>query len=894
MSDKTLPQSFSRHPLLWLAVWFALGIALGHVFEIRSLLSLFTACLLAIVCTVRRNAARFLLPVAFVSLGTLSFAIQNQSIAENRIKRIFDEGRITSGEPVEIEGVLISFPEPAYGGMFLLLRGEKLTYKNADVAVTGKVRLFFPSDKDVGDGTFDQIYLGYGSRLRIYTRLEREERFQNPGVSSRIEILDQQGIDGTGTVKSMFLIEKLGDEPVFLPLAWIYEQRQRLIYEFRERFSPPTAGVMIASLMGDQHFLDRQTSEVFRDGGTFHVLVISGLHITFIGGLTIWIVSYFVRRRILQFIISVGILWAYTFAVGLEAPVVRASIMFTVLLFSRVIYREGSQLNALGFCVLLLLAWRPADLFSASFQLTVVSVAAIVGCAFPVIVKLRAIGSWTPTAEHPLPPNVSKYVRGFCDLLYWNDEAWKIENRRQIWSANLYKARSPNGSISPNVQSVISHLFEGLTVSIIVQVWMLPLLVNYFHRVSPVSVMLNLWVGPFLAAESFCAVFAVSVAAFSEWLAAPLSGLTEVMNSLMMWLPAWFSDNRLASFRLPSYTGDLKWIYFFFSATVVAAAIGIFKWDPFDPAIQTGNTRRRSLITCGLCTLSLALALVIVFHPYSASRPDGRLTVDFLDVGQGDSALVTFPNGETMLVDGGGRVDYRSDDRDFEPDIRRIGESVVSSFLWAKGYSRIDYIVMTHADADHLQGLNDVARNFDIGLALVGATPVDDPDFSEFMRVLESQGIPVATVHRSDELSIGGATVKILNPKDDASTTASANDSSVLIRITFGNRTFLLTGDIERDTENELLADPSCDLRADVIKVPHHGSRTSSTYGFVNRVQANTAVISVGRRSRFGHPHPEIVARWRESGASVLTTGEKGTVTIRTDGNDVQINRFLP
>ncbi len=892
MSDTTLPPTFSRHPLLWLAVCFALGIALGHVFEIRSFVSLFIAGILALGCIVRLNAALFLLPAAFVSLGTLSFAIQNQSIAENRIKRIYDQGGIYSGEPVEIEGVLIRFPEPAYEGTFLLLRGEKLIYKNADVEVSGNVRLFFPGDKNVDEGAFDQLNLGYGSRLRIYTRLEREERFQNPGVGSRIEILDQQGIDATGTVKSGFLIENLGEESVFLPLAWIYEQRQRLIYEFRDRFSAPTAGVMIASLMGDQHFLDRQTSEVFRDGGTFHVLVISGLHITFIGGLTIWIVSYFVRRRVFQFILAVGFLWAYTFAVGLEAPVVRASIMFTVLLFSRVIYRESSQLNALGFCVLLLLAWRPADLFSASFQLTVVSVAAIVGCAIPLIVKWRAIGSWTPTARHPLPPNVSKYVRAFCDFLYWNDADWKIENRRQIWSANLYKARTPEWLTSPNVQSVISHIFEGLTVSIIVQIWMLPLLVIYFNRVSPVSVLLNLWVGLLLAAESFCSVFTVLIAAFSEWLAAPLSGLTEVMNSLMMLVPAWFSDNRLASFRLPTYTGELKWIYPLFSAWVVTAAVGIFKWDPFDPALQAGNTRRRSLSTCLLCTL--ALALVIVFHPYSAPAPDGRLTVDFLDVGQGDSALVTFPNGVTMLVDGGGRVDYRASDRDFEPDIRRIGESVVSAFLWAKGYSHIDYIVVTHADADHIQGLNDVARNFDIGLALVGETPVYDPEFSEFMRVLESEGIAIAAVHRGDEFSIGGATVQILNRKDDASANTSANDSSVVLKITLGNRAFLLTGDIEREAENELLADSSLDLRADVIKVPHHGSRTSSTDGFVNRVRANTAVISVSRRSRFGHPHPEIVARWRESGASVVTTGEKGTITIRTDGNDLQINRFLP
>jgi len=114
------------------------------------------------------------------------------------------------------------------------------------------------------------------------------------------------------------------------------------------------------------------------------------------------------------------------------------------------------------------------------------------------------------------------------------------------------------------------------------------------------------------------------------------------------------------------------------------------------------------------------------------------------------------------------------------------------------------------------------------------------------------------------------------------------------MKISYGQLRLLLTGDIERDIETDLLLDPSCDLTADIIKVPHHGSRTSSTEAFINRVGAGTAVISVGRRSPFGHPHAEIVNRWRNSGADVLTTGEKGTTTISTDGVDVEIHRFVP
>ncbi|MEO8041359.1 MAG: ComEC/Rec2 family competence protein [Acidobacteriota bacterium] len=891
MSETTIPRTFSRHPLLWLAAWFALGIVLANLGDVSLYPSLAIASLLAIVCAVRPSAAPFLFPLIFLSIGMSCYDIENRSIAPNRIKRIYDDGRIHSREPVEIEGVVLGVPESGYDGTILLLSAEKLTFKDSELVVSGHVRLFIPVDQDVGASRFDQLGLGHGSRLRIFCRLEREERFQNPGVASMLEILDQKGIDATATVKSVLLIEKLGDESYFIPLAWVYEQRQRLIFEFREHLSDPAAGVMIASLLGDQHFLDRQTSEVFRDGGTFHVLVISGLHITFIGGLTLWIVSYWIRRPVLQFVLAAGFLWSYTLAVGAEVPVVRASIMFTALIFSRVVHRRASQLNAFGFCCLMLLVWRPGDIFSASFQLTVVSVAAIVGCSFPLIEKLRAIGRWMPTADQPLPPSVSKPLRRFCEFLYWNSAIWKIENSRQIWRANLFKSSHPAWLSATNLQSLISYVFEGLTVSIIVQVWMLPLLVIYFHRVSPVSVLLNLWVGLFLAIESFCAVFAVLIAGASDWLAAPLIWLTEISNQLMMWLPMWFSENRLASFRLPTYPGVLTSIYFSFGASVVIGAAQIFKWDPFELARKSCG-RRRFIIATLLITA--VLSLIIVSHPYSAPAPDGRLTFDFLDVGQGDSALVTFPNGATMLIDGGGLINYRGDEGEFEPDTRRIGESVVSEFLWEKGYSSIDYLVATHADADHIQGLGDVARNFNVGLVMVGAMAVEDRDFSEFIHVVESRKIAVTTVHRGDEFRIGGARVQILNPRTDSPADVSANNTSVVMKITYGDIRLLMTGDIERAVENELLLDPSYDIRTDVIKVPHHGSRTSSTEAFVNRVGAGTAVISVGRRSPFGHPHAEVVNRWQNRGADVLTTGEKGTITISTDGANAELHRFVP
>ena len=882
MPGKTLPHGFSRYPLLWIALWFASGIVVSHAFA-PALSTIVAAASVAAVLFRKHN--RLLITILFLSLGATAYDIQTRSIGENRIRRIYDEGRIISGEPVEIEGVLTSSPEQVYDGMFLLVRAEKLVYKNSLFNVSGRIRFYLPSD-DSGE-----LDLSYGSRLRIYARLEREEKFQNPGVASLVQILDHQGVDATASVKSPLLIEKLGEEPVFLPLAWVYKQRQTLMTRFRENFSPQTAGVMIASLLGNQNFLDRQTSDVFREGGTFHVLVISGLHITFIGGLTLWAVSRFVRSPLIQFLAATGFLWAYTVGVGAEVPVVRASIMFTAILFARVVHRRGAPLNALGLCVLLLLAWRPSDLFSPSFQLTVVSVAAIVGCSFPLIEKLRSIGSWMPSVEYPFPPNVSRLLRRFCEALYWNETAWKIDNGRQIWSANLFKFPLPRLLRARSFQASIAYVFEGLLVSLIVQIWMLPLLVIYFHRISPISLVLNLWVGVLLALESFSAVLAILVGAVNGWLAVPLIEITELLNTMMVSMPGYFSGNRFASFRLPVYPGVWKFIYFLYGLAVAACAIIFYRWEPFAFTVVP-TVSRRLAATC-LMVASL-LGLLIVLHPFSAPRPDGRLTVDFLDVGQGDSALITFPDGATMLVDGGGQLSYQESENDFEPDRRRIGESVVSEFLWEKGYSRVDYLVATHADADHVQGLVDVAKNFDIGSMVIGSFAEGDPDFDALLQVAFTRGISVGTIRRGDILTIGGATIHVLHPTSDTPVSTSSNDSSIVFDVRHGSRSFLFTGDIERTTEADLVSRDVIGRGRDVTKVPHHGSRTSSTSEFVSRVDAGIAVISVGRRSRFGHPHPEVVSRWINAGAKVMKTGDRGTITISTNGEDLRLQTFVP
>jgi competence protein ComEC len=150
------------------------------------------------------------------------------------------------------------------------------------------------------------------------------------------------------------------------------------------------------------------------------------------------------------------------------------------------------------------------------------------------------------------------------------------------------------------------------------------------------------------------------------------------------------------------------------------------------------------------------------------------------------------------------------------------------------------------------------------------------------------------SLQRGEVVDIAGVEIAVLNPSVENVSRGSPNNASLVMRLAFGNRAFLLTGDIERETEEELVASERSRLHAGVLKVPHHGSRTSSTEKFVNEVGADQAIISVGRRSRFGHPHPEVVSRWGERGGNVLTTGAKGTISVETNGDDLRIRTFRP
>jgi competence protein ComEC len=842
---------FSQYPLVQIAIPFCVGVcAVEYGPRIGVVYWAIAGGVVSVLALVAVINGRLVI-AGWALLAAIFFAGAVLSVSERPAKTVYETGTLV------LTGVLDGPPEHARDAVYLRLRVED--------GFEGSVLLFAERPA---------IDLRYGSRIRVTARLMRLDNYRNPGVSTLSEYLDRKGCTATGVIKGE--IVRLGETRVLPPLAWLYAWRERLQRQIDSRFSAETAGVLDAALLGNRYNLTRSTSERFREGGTFHVLVISGLHISFIGGVVLFALRRLTRRRLLQFVIPAGFVWCYSLGVGAEASVVRAALMFSFAGMGAVVFRPSTSLNALGGAALALLVHSPKEIFDPSFQLTFLSVLAIVVIAWPLLRKFSAIGAWYPTSETPYPPNCSRELKAFCEALFWSEKNWKREMARSTHHYRLFKLPLAVVLERYKVQWCLRYVFGALVVSAAVQIVLLPQMILYFHRLSLSSLVLNIVVSVLLAVLAAVALVGLLVAEVSTTLAAPLLKLAEAINWLMVHSVDPFAEAGVASLRLPEYSGWPRAIYVAYYVPLLLLVMALQRWEPL-----SRFTKKRSCRV--LVLVQMLLVTILIVHPFSAARADGFLHIDFLDVGQGDSALITMPNGTTLLVDGGGRPRFRSNGP-FERETRSIGESVVSEYLWWRGLDRVDYVLPTHADADHIDGLNVVVRNFTVNAALVGRTPANDPEFTRFTGSLANTSL--VTLHAGDVIRFGEVEIQVIWPPPGAE---SSNDDSVVLKLKYKERSILLTGDIEKKTESMLTAQ---ELRSDVVKVPHHGSKTSSTAAFVEATRPRFAIVSVGKDSMFGHPHAEVVERWKQSGAQVLTTGNHGMISVITDGKDLWLEKF--
>ncbi len=288
--------------------------------------------------------------------------------------------------------------------------------------------------------------------------------------------------------------------------------------------------------------------------------------------------------------------------------------------------------------------------------------------------------------------------------------------------------------------------------------------------------------------------------------------------------------------------------------------------------------RRKQQVSLFSVIIVLAAAALGYFFSKPAARIVGSVSsadvaVHFIDVGQGDSELIWLPGGKTMLIDAG---DNGQEDR-------------LLSYLRAQGVSRIDYLVGTHPHADHIGGMREVIETFPIGKIYLPRVSHTSETYTDMLKAIEQKGLTVETARQGKVLfAENGVRAECLAPAGESY--ESLNNHSAVIRLTYQDISFLFTGDAEGLSEKEMLS-AGIDLTADVLKVGHHGSSTSTTADFLQAVSPGCAVISCGKSNDYGHPHQETLKKLEKAGIEVFRTDEMGTIIMETDGKNINIRK---
>ncbi len=664
----------------------------------------------------------------------------------------------------------------------------------------------------------------YGDTLMVTGILETPPRLDDFDYKG---YLAHQGIYATMLFPEIEILER-GKR--VKPLEWVYSLRNHLAETLARAISEPQASLAQGILLGMRGAIPLSLKTDFIHTGTIHLLAISELHLSIVAGIMLSLgVWFFGRRRHIHIWLALATIWLYALLTGMHPPVVRGAIMASLFLTAELLGRQHNAITALTFAAAIMVGISPYILGDAAFQLSFLAMTGLI-------------------------------------FLFPTFRSWGRKTVRAMLGEN--------GAIA-SIANFASDSFS-ITMAAIIVVW--PVVAHYFGIVSLVGPLATFLVLPALPAiiitgalTGFLGFIALPAAQIMGWLA-------WLVISYMMAVVSGLATPSLSSIEVGSVNSAFIWTYY----AALAAAIW-FKSNRRKLAniIPKASARLRSGTKMPLNLASkipvkwvipplLVIAVLVSFT--AATMPDDKLHVSFLSVGEGDAIFIQQGN-QQILIDGGASPQAIS---------LELGDKMP---FWDRS---IDLVILTHPHQDHLTGLVEVLQRFRVKQVLYPDSDYESPMYDEWLKTIEENKIESTIAQSGLQINLSqGTVIEVLNPPliPMADTQSDVDNNGVVLRLSKGDISFLLTADIMQEAEWELIRNRA-DLTSTVLKVAHHGSDTSTTAEFLTVVAPRLAVISAGADNRFGHPSDEVLARLRESLESedIYRTDRHGTIEFITDG----------
>jgi len=670
-----------------------------------------------------------------------------------------------------------------------------------------------------------------GDRLRFLCKLYPPHGFHNPGGFSYERHLAFERIHTIGFLSAEKGLVKL-EEGFKNPFLLQMESWRDRIRDFLNReANPPTSSIFKALVLGEQGDIPEEIKEYFILTGTAHLLAISGDQFGIVALLSFSLLIWILKRsEFLLLSISVR-----KWAAGLTIPCI---ILYAFIAGGGIsVIRAAIMVITFLFSILLN---RERNLLHtlalAAFLILILSPPSLFDVSFQL--SFLAVLS----ILYLVPRILREFKQEGISLLL-----------RTSWKKNILK------------YIMLSLLVTGVAI-----LGTAPFVALHFNRFSPIGFFTNLMIIPWVG---FLIVPLSLTASIFSFFLTPLATFLININGFIT----------LILLRVLAFFASIPYASLFVSTPTLFEII-LFYLLLFS-FVHLRKGKRIQYIFTGLC---LVLILDLAFWNFKdLFQKDLRLT--FIDVGHGDSILIEFPKGKKMLMDGGGLHEDRFD----------IGKRVIAPLLWKKKIRRIDTLILTHPDPDHLKGLIFIASQFSIGRFWDNGYQTESESYLQLKKILGEREIKTQSLdEETPPQMISGVEISVLNPSALKTTQRKVqnlrdlNNSSLVMKFRFRDISVLLTGDIEKEAEERMLR-KGYSLRADILKIPHHGSSSSSSPPFLERIKPAYAILSVGERNIGRLPHPEVLKRYLQLGSKILRTDKHGAITVTTDGENIKVKTFL-
>ncbi len=641
------------------------------------------------------------------------------------------------------------------------------------------------------------------------------------------------------------------------------ERLMNFVWNPNNRAMPPSirltrndASMLTAMVTGDRTYLTGPTRNGFERTGSFHLLVVSGLHLAIFSGIIFWLTRRLRLDRYWATVITIALSFSYAVFTGWGQPVQRSLWMVCLYLLARLVFREKQRINAIGVAALVILVITPEALMDTGFQMTLLAVLAVAGIALPIIE--RTFGPYLYAVKRlyliqldlALPPELAQF---------------RVTLRLVIGGLKTLIGRRAASILVPWSTRIALGLLELVIVTVTIEAAMaLPMAVS-FHRITISGLPLNLFIVPLIGILLPLAIASLLAVLLLPKLAVIPIGATAFLLHLVSSLIQFFGSGPIGNWRVPEpLLGQL-------AACLLLLALSML-------FLRLPHPRLRLGILC------LMLSVAVLLWPRPITHNPRACEIAVIDVGQGDSILVITPDGKTLLIDAGGLAGESSKSR------FNMGEDVVSPVLWSLGIRHLDAVAITHTDFDHIGGMADVITNFHPRQLWIGRNR-STYTYDALLHEARKEHVAISSHVAGDQFNFGKVHIRVLAPTANFIPTAkNVNNSSLVLQLSYNGATALLEGDTEAKSERNMIAEGG--LHSDFLKVGHHGSHTSTTPAFLAAVDPRYAAISVGAGNMYGHPTLPVLEELGNDHVLTYRTDLDGLTTFYLDGKHLSAKSY--